>query len=419
MKVESDQESSSSGSAAVSPSLDKDENWETIRKLENLDLYEITFANNVKKTVGFDAMAELVNQGSLRESMTAESQPSSFRSTNSTKIETRPLDKPGAKITQAEYESTKMEMSSSEARSSDLLPTTVSAVVKTVDPGEKARTFGRSSSKYFGVSWHSQRKRWRAYIYLSPGRQKYLGTFEDQVEAALAYDKAVKEHHLRSPLNFGVNLASKAPKQKKRQLSVFKEAALKLQEQTVSSIGKSTQDVFSNRNQAAEWLHIANQSQVIQNQLQCTGNLSGSKKPKVHIQGHPELSIGAGFPNVYLNPQPSSTQPVSPIRYGQPNLSNPSPFSLSPSQNISACSTNHIPPFIQYQNQQQQQFSTAYQMQKPVSPPSTYNRPLWTTGAATQLEHQRQQQIFLESFRKQQQQQEEQQQQQQRYQRGK
>jgi len=61
---------------------------------------------------------------------------------------------------------------------------------------------GAKSSSYHGVSWHSQRKRWRAYVYITAGKQKYLGTFSDQVQAAREYDKAVIQYSLRSPLNF-------------------------------------------------------------------------------------------------------------------------------------------------------------------------------------------------------------------------
>ena len=49
------------------------------------------------------------------------------------------------------------------------------------------------SSRYKGVSWNKQNKRWHACITLF-GQTKYLGYFRDEVEAAQAYDEAAKEH---------------------------------------------------------------------------------------------------------------------------------------------------------------------------------------------------------------------------------
>jgi len=47
------------------------------------------------------------------------------------------------------------------------------------------------TSRYRGVSWHAQRQKWRAVIHIF-GRQKSLGMFVTQKEAAQAYDLAAK-----------------------------------------------------------------------------------------------------------------------------------------------------------------------------------------------------------------------------------
>ena len=48
-----------------------------------------------------------------------------------------------------------------------------------------------TSSKYKGVSWNKERQLWHAYIHVS-GRMKYLGRFQNEVEAALVYDDAAR-----------------------------------------------------------------------------------------------------------------------------------------------------------------------------------------------------------------------------------
>lgn len=44
------------------------------------------------------------------------------------------------------------------------------------------------TSQYKGVIWRADRGKWLAYIYLEEGK-KYLGYFEDELDAAAAYDK--------------------------------------------------------------------------------------------------------------------------------------------------------------------------------------------------------------------------------------
>ncbi len=46
-----------------------------------------------------------------------------------------------------------------------------------------------TSSTYKGVSWHKQRNKWRAYINIS-GKQMSLGLFENEKDAAKAYNEA-------------------------------------------------------------------------------------------------------------------------------------------------------------------------------------------------------------------------------------
>lgn len=50
----------------------------------------------------------------------------------------------------------------------------------------------RGSSKYVGVCWHKRIKKWRAYIHIK-GKNKHLGYFEDEKEAAQAYKNELKK----------------------------------------------------------------------------------------------------------------------------------------------------------------------------------------------------------------------------------
>lgn len=51
-----------------------------------------------------------------------------------------------------------------------------------------------SSSKYMGVGMHHIRKKWRAYIWID-GKAKHLGLYENEEDAARAYDSAAREYH--------------------------------------------------------------------------------------------------------------------------------------------------------------------------------------------------------------------------------
>jgi|SRR5690606_5995401 len=50
----------------------------------------------------------------------------------------------------------------------------------------------KATSQYKGVGWYKPYQKWRAKIKIN-GKTKHLGYFDDEKEAALAYDRAARE----------------------------------------------------------------------------------------------------------------------------------------------------------------------------------------------------------------------------------
>jgi hypothetical protein len=51
-----------------------------------------------------------------------------------------------------------------------------------------------TSSKFKGVHWHKASKKWMTRIYIN-GKRKFIGSFNNEYDAALAYNAAAAEHY--------------------------------------------------------------------------------------------------------------------------------------------------------------------------------------------------------------------------------
>jgi hypothetical protein len=59
---------------------------------------------------------------------------------------------------------------------------------------QRNRKGSYGKSPYKGVVWNTHCSKWQAHIFLANKKDKYLGVFVDEKEAALCYDRAAREH---------------------------------------------------------------------------------------------------------------------------------------------------------------------------------------------------------------------------------
>ena len=64
---------------------------------------------------------------------------------------------------------------------------------------KKGGARGTKPSRFIGVDWEIHRKRWRAKITIPGGKRVYLGSFQDEEDAALAYLQAKAVYHPFQP----------------------------------------------------------------------------------------------------------------------------------------------------------------------------------------------------------------------------
>ena len=76
---------------------------------------------------------------------------------------------------------------------------TVVTTLKRNAGGVAGPALATTSSKYRGVYWHKKRRKWQVQFTVH-GKNKHFGYFNDEVEAARAYDDEARKHG--KPLNF-------------------------------------------------------------------------------------------------------------------------------------------------------------------------------------------------------------------------
>ena len=82
-------------------------------------------------------------------------------------------------------------------RKANLRPATTAQNIR-----NRKKHFVRSGSRYKGLYWDNRRKQWRVRICFN-GTRINLGSFDDEIEAAKAFDRgAIKYHGRFASLNF-------------------------------------------------------------------------------------------------------------------------------------------------------------------------------------------------------------------------
>ena len=81
------------------------------------------------------------------------------------------------------------------------------------------------SSRFRGVCWEKSKQKWQVLITIG-GKQKYIGSYDDETESARAYDATVRAQSLDKPLNFPDDLSTApgvyVPKKKRVATSRFR-----------------------------------------------------------------------------------------------------------------------------------------------------------------------------------------------------